>query len=66
MANKNIRVWANKNGTESVTTFMLEVNRGDHIGLMIGNYMMKEWDIHPSDFVRVTIDDSWEIEGFNF
>ena len=60
MANKNIRVWANKNGTESVTTFMLEVNRGDHIGLM------KEWDIHPSDFVRVTIDDDWQIEGFNF
>lgn len=33
---------------------------------MIGNYMMKEWDIHPSDFVRVTIDDDWQIEGFNF
>ena len=55
MANKNIKVWANKDGIESVTTFMLEVNRGDHIGLMIGNYMMKEWDINPRDFVKVEV-----------
>jgi len=53
---KNVQVWANKDGVPSISNFFIEVNTGEFPHLLVSNYMIKEWGIHPNNFTQVKID----------
>ena len=55
---KHVRVWAtNEKGHKSVTNFTLEVGseRGWHLGMMIENYMMENWQLESKYFTSIEV-----------
>lgn len=53
---KHVQVWANQRGIPSATTFSIEERKGEFTHLLIENYMLKSWGIHPSNFTQVKVD----------